>query len=81
MQPGFWDDMEASSKLLQKIKGLKDRAEAFEDLYRTWQDLTVLVEMADEEEDLSVLDEVKEGVSSLTSRLEQMKLETLLSGP
>lgn len=81
MQPGFWDDMEASSKLLQKMKGLKDKAGAFEELYSTWQDLTVLVEMADEEEDLSVLGEVKDGVSSLTARLEQMKLETLLSGP
>ncbi len=50
-------------------------------MYHTWQDLTVLVEMADEEEDLSVLSEVKEGVASLTKRLEQMKLETLLSGP
>mgnify|MGYP004665647677 CR=1 FL=1 len=50
-------------------------------MFHTWQDLTVLVEMADEEEDLSVLSEVKEGVASLTKRLEQMKLETLLSGP
>ena len=73
--------MEKSSKILQKSKGLKDRVEAFSDLYHTWQDLTVLVEMADEEEDLSVLSEVKEGVASLTKRLEQMKLETLLSGP
>lgn len=81
MRPGFWDDMEHSSKLLQKIKGFKDRLAAFDELYRTWQDLTVLVEMADEEEDLSVLGEVKDGVSSLTGRLEQMKLETLLSGP
>ncbi len=81
MRPGFWDDMEHSSKLLQKIKGFKDRLAAFDELYRTWQDLTVLVEMADEEEDLSVLGEVKDGVSSLTGRLEHMKLETLLSGP
>ena len=73
--------MEKSSKILQKSKGLKDRVEAFSDLFHTWQDLTVLVEMADEEEDLSVLSEVKEGVASLTKRLEQMKLETLLSGP
>ncbi len=81
VQPGFWDDMENSSKILQKTKGLKDRVAAFEELDNTWQDLTVLVEMADEEEDLSVLDEVKSGVSSLIERLEQMKLDTLLSGP
>lgn len=73
--------MEHSSKVLQKTKGLKDRLESFEQLDHTWQDLTVLVEMADEEEDLSVLDEVKSGIASLTERMEQMKLETLLSGP
>ncbi len=81
VQPGFWDDMENSSKILQKTKGLKDRVAAFEELDNSWQDLTVLVEMADEEEDLSVLDEVKSGVSSLVAKLEQMKLDTLLSGP
>ncbi len=73
--------MENSSKILQKTKGLKDSVAAFEELDNTWQDLTVLVEMADEEEDLSVLDEVKNGVSALIERLEQMKLDTLLSGP
>ena len=81
VQPGFWDDMENSSKVLQKTKGLKDSVAAFENLESTWEDLTVLVEMADEEEDLSVLDEVKNGVASLIERLEQMKLDTLLSGP
>lgn len=81
VQPGFWDDMEHSSKVLQKTKGLKDRLESFEQLDHTWQDLTVLVEMADEEEDLSVLDEVKSGIASLAEQMEQMKLETLLSGP
>lgn len=81
VQPGFWDDMENSSKILQKTKGLKDRVAAFQELNSTWEDLTVLVEMADEEEDLSVLEEVTSGVSSLVSRLEQMKLDTLLSGP
>lgn len=73
--------MENSSKILQKTKGLKDKLAAFEGLESTWQDLTLLVEMADEEEDLSVLDEVTSGVSSLIAALEQMKLDTLLSGP
>ena len=72
--------MEGSGKLLQKIKGLKDKVDSYNTLYSTWQDMTVLVEMADEEGDLSVMPEVKEGIVSLRENLERMKLETLLSG-
>ena len=72
--------MEGSGKLLQKIKGLKDKVDSYNGLYTTWQDMTVLVEMADEEGDLSVMPEVKEGIASLQENLERMKLETLLSG-
>ena len=72
--------MEGSGKLLQKIKGLKDKVDSYNTLYSTWQEMTVLVEMADEEGDLSVMPEVKEGIVSLRENLERMKLETLLSG-
>ena len=45
-----------------------------------WEDLITLAELGDEEEDISVLDELKSGVKKLVDRIEKMKLETLLSG-
>lgn len=65
---------------MQKIKGLRDKIARYRELKSLWDDLKTLVELAIEEDDESVLDEVKANYKKLTSDLENMKLETLLSG-
>lgn len=65
---------------MQKIKGLRDKLERYASLVRAHDDLLTLVELAIDEDDESVLDEVKEGYKKLSENLEGMKLETLLSG-
>ena len=77
---GFWDDLENSQKVLQKTKQLKNKVDAYNGLFTKWEDLVVLAQMGDEEEDLSVLDEVKQGYDELKEDVEKMTLETLLSG-
>ncbi len=79
-KPEFWNDMENSQKVLQKIKQLKSKVERYESLHAQWEDLTTLVELGNEEEDLTVLPEVKEGFQALEENLEEITLETLLSG-
>ena len=76
----FYDDMEKAGKTLQKIKGFRDKIARYEELREKWEDLTVLVGLAIEEEDETVLEEVKSGYAALTNALEEMKLDTLLSG-
>ncbi len=80
MAPDFYDDMEAAGKILQQIKGRRDRLERYSKLKSDWEDLSTLVELAIEESDESVLDEVKTGYNNLATTLEDMKLETMLSG-
>ncbi len=65
---------------MQKIKGLQGKIQRYEELKGLWEDLSTLVELAIEEGDESVLDEVKGGYKNLCDSLESMKLETLLSG-
>lgn len=65
---------------MQIIKGLRDKIARYRELKSLWDDLKTLVELAIEEDDESVLDEVKTNYKKLTSDLENMKLETLLSG-
>ena len=72
--------MEKAGKTLQKIKGFRDKIARYEELREKWEDLTVLVGLAIEEEDETVLEEVKSGYAALTNALEEMKLDTLLSG-
>ena len=73
--------MENSQKILQKTKQLKDKVERYNNLKSSWEDTLTLIELADEENDESMLSEIKKSVESVESELEKMTLETLLSGP
>ncbi len=72
--------MEKAGRTLQKIKSLKDKVSSFENIRSKWEDLTTLVELGMEEEDESVLGEVKTGYKELREGIDSMKLDTLLSG-
>ncbi len=79
-EPGFWDDMENSQKILQRTSALKDRVNAYEKLVSDYEDTLALIELADEEEDLSLYDEAKENCEQVKSTLEAQRLSTLLTG-
>lgn len=79
-EDGFWDDMENSQKVLQKTKQLKDKVQNYEDLRTNWEDTLTLIELAEEENDESMLDEVTASVEDVKASVEKMTLETLLSG-
>ena len=76
----FWNDLEASQKVLRRTKQLKNQLEHHAKLVSQWEDLTTLVEMAMEEDDGSLLPEIEEGYTKLESALEEANLSTLLTG-
>jgi len=78
--PNFWNDMENSQKVLQRTSMLKHRGAEYETLYGDWEDALALVELADEEEELSMLEEAEAAVRDVETRLEEQKLSTLLTG-
>ena len=76
----FWTDMAAGQKVLQKISQLKNKVASYEKLCADYDDALTLIEMANEEEDESLLDEVVEGVEAILKNMADMRLTTLLSG-
>ena len=54
-RPDFWNDSETSSKTHQKIKNLKDKDEAFSNLNEMADEIELLIELGNEEEELSYL--------------------------
>ena len=78
--PDFWDDMENSQKVMQKIGSLKAKVTGYERLKSDYEDALVMIELADEEGDLSLLDDCTASVKDIESRVEDMTLSTLLSG-
>ena len=78
--PGFWDDPEKSQKIVMKVKQTETKIARYEKMVSTWDDLMTICEMAAEEDDDSMLDELKEGFATLTANMESCRLETLLTG-
>lgn len=76
----LWDDPKAAGKLLQEKKYLENKIGGFEKLNADFEDLSVLMEMAEEEEDASLVPEIEESFESLKQRIEEIRLQTLLDG-
>ena len=79
-KPGFYDDTEKMQKTLQKIKQDKDKLESYEKLNKRWEDLKVLVSLAIDEGDDSLIDEIKSEYEDIVKELEEQRLSTLLNG-
>ncbi len=78
--PGFWDDPENSQKIVQKTGKLKNVVELYDKSVALYDDLTVLIEMGDEEEDLSLIPEIESSIEELENSLAAQRLQTLLTG-
>lgn len=78
--PDFWNDMENSKKVLRRTSALKGKIAAYEGLKAAYEDTLTLIELADEEEDLSLLPDAQADFESFKKELETQRLTTLLSG-
>jgi len=78
--PGFWDDPEKSQKIVVKTRQAESKVERYEKMLASWDDLMTICEMAAEEDDDSMLEELRDGFNTLTSDMEACRLETLLNG-
>lgn len=79
-QPDFWNNLENSSKVLQKTSQIKDKINSYERLQRDYDDTMTTIEIAIEEEDESLYPEALESYEKLSTEYEEQKLITLLSG-
>ncbi len=78
--PDFWDDIENSQRILQKISFLKSRIRNYKKLKNLYEDTETLIDLAIEEKDLSLLDEARKNVELVQKELESQRLEILLNG-
>ncbi len=76
----FWDNPENSQKVLQEISKIKEKLDSYEKLCSDYSDTLDIIEMADEEEDLTLLDDIISSVNSICDSMEKQRLSTLLTG-
>lgn len=79
-EPGFWDDMEKAQQVLQRTAALKGKDEQYLGLEAKCGDAMALIEMGDEAEDLSLVEDARQELEEIKSTIETMKLTTLLTG-
>ena len=77
---GFWNDVANSQKVQKRLKTLKNKSEAYYKLCTAWEDMYTLCEMAIEENDDSMLEELESEFASFAEKAEAMRLGTLLTG-
>ena len=79
-EPDFWNDVDNSHKVLQRISQAKSKIASYETLKAKYDDALTLIELADEEGDASLLEEVTQNVNEVMEEMEALRLTTLLSG-
>ena len=79
-QDGFWNDLQRSQKVSQQIKRLENKIRKHDRLVSDWEDAVVLCEMAQEEDDPSLLPDVVAAFETLETEMNERRLAALLSG-
>ena len=80
-EPGFWDDAEKANATMAEISGLKNNIEGFDELQGLFDDIGALIEMAEEENDASMISEIGDELERFKTEFDSLRISTLLSGP
>ena len=77
--PGFWDEPDRSNKQMKELKNLKDVVEQCDKLSGQYDDILTLIEMGNEENDESMVAEIRGEMDDFISEFEELRIGTLLS--
>lgn len=76
----FWNDQENSSKVLQKIKVLKDKVTSYEEQAKLLDDIHAMIELIEEMNEESMIEELRTDVKKFSKGLDKLEVQSLLSG-
>lgn len=79
-QPGFWDDLENSRQAQQRKSSLESTVESYDKLIEKFDDVVTMIEIAQEENDETLVKDILSEAEHFKSTLETQKLSTLLTG-
>ena len=78
-EPTFWDNAEEAQKQVKELGSLKNDRDTYTKLVAAKDDIETMIEMGEEEDDASLVPEVREMIDSFTSELDGIRMKTLLS--
>lgn len=79
--PDFWDDNDRAQKLIAGMNAIKSVVDDFNGLSAEHEDLCLLLELAEEEQDESMLIDLENSFRSYLAKLDAFELQLLLNQP
>ncbi len=79
METGFWDNQEEAQKIMKEKKSVEDKIDELDGLTSSFEDLQVMIEMAEEADDEETANEAATEKRNFEKALEALKLKTLLN--
>ena len=77
---GFWDDHQLAQKLLKEKKSLENKTKEYDLLKQELSDLEILIQLAMEEDDESLSEEIQKAYDTFTKTAEILRLKVLMNG-
>jgi len=79
--PDFWDDNERAQEVMKERTSLTEAIASVETPHDLASESLLLLDMGEEEDDLSVLQEVEKQIPEIESYLEALEFQRMLGGP
>ncbi|MFW6134703.1 MAG: peptide chain release factor 2 [Elusimicrobiota bacterium] len=79
-KPDFWSDNKRARKIMKKLDSIKSDINIYEDIYQKASDISTLIQLAEEEKDKSVEDEISGEIKKLKRKVERISFRLKLSG-
>ncbi len=78
--PDFWNDADRANEKTKELRAAEKTVATAEGLLQQYQDILDLIEMYNEENDENAVAEVRGELDDFTTKLEEVRLSTLLTG-
>ena len=78
--PDFWNDREKAEAILNDLTAMKRRVESWNKLFRDYDDILELIQMAESDDDPSWQEEIGNSLDEAQKLFEQLRLIELLNG-
>jgi peptide chain release factor 2 len=76
----FWDDRESAQHVLKELNKLKELTGKCEEIHSKQNELALLLDLANEEDDIETYDEVARSLETLENAINDLEFRRMLSG-
>ncbi len=79
-QDGFWADSRKAQNTIQKLNQIKGGISSLKEMEKEVDDISVLTELAEDEQDEKMQGEIMQSLSEMREKLTELELKILMSG-